>query len=292
MKKRVIILGSTGSIGKSTLEVIANQPDDFEIVGIACGVNTELFTDQIRRFQPRFACLFNEDLKDRVDFASARRLVGPRGLKDLIEAEADIVVNALPGSVGLESSIDALKQNRVLALANKESLVMAGRFIKNLINEGHGSLIPVDSEHSAVYQLLEGIGRPDIEKLVITASGGPFRNHSKDELSSVTPDQALCHPTWNMGRKVTIDSATFMNKALELIEAHWLFDVHQSKIGVLVHPESVVHGMVQCVDGSFFAYLANPDMKIPIAYVDLEKGSPKGFHLVVIKLKQAKVLAK
>jgi 1-deoxy-D-xylulose-5-phosphate reductoisomerase len=266
MKRQVIILGSTGSIGTSTLEVIANQPDDFEVVGIVCGENTRLFSDQIKRFTPPFACLFNETLKDKVDFGSAKPLVGPDGLKEMMKVDANMVVNALPGSVGLEPSLEALTQNRVLALANKESLVMAGRLIKRLTEKGQGTLIPVDSEHSALFQLLEGIGTPEIEKLVITASGGPFRNHSKEHLVNVTPGQALRHPTWNMGRKVTIDSATFMNKALELIEAHWLFDVPPSKLGVLVHPESVVHGMVQCVDGSFFAYLSHPDMKIPIAY--------------------------
>jgi 1-deoxy-D-xylulose-5-phosphate reductoisomerase len=266
MKRKVIVLGSTGSIGTSTLEVIANQKDDFEVAGIACYGRTELFSEQIARFRPRFACLFNGDTRSSVDFGSTRCLLGPSGLKELVSVDADIVVNALPGSIGLEPSLEALKQDRVLAPANKESLVMAGRLIRYLIETGHGTLIPVDSEHSALYQLIEGAGKQEMRKLIITASGGPFRNHSAEELSRVTPEQALCHPTWNMGRKVTIDSATFMNKALELIEAHWLFDVPGARLAVLVHPESVVHGMVQFVDGSFFAYLARPDMKIPIAY--------------------------
>jgi 1-deoxy-D-xylulose-5-phosphate reductoisomerase len=177
-----------------------------------------------------------------------------------------MIVNALPGSIGLEPSIDALSNGRILALANKESLVMAGRLVRSLTERGHGRLIPVDSEHSALYQLMEGVGKEEIESLIITASGGPFKDHTADELKRVRPEEALRHPTWNMGQKVTIDSATLMNKGLEVIEAHWLFDAPIQKIKVVVHPESIVHGMVQFTDGSFFAYLAHPDMRIPIAY--------------------------
>jgi 1-deoxy-D-xylulose-5-phosphate reductoisomerase len=266
MKQRVIILGSTGSIGTSTLEAIENQRDEFDVVGLACRESTELFTEQIRRFKPRFACLFEEGLAGRVDFGRARRLIGSAGMKELLEAEGEIVVNALPGSAGLEPTIEILKQGRVLALANKESLVMAGRLLSKLTGGGHGRLIPVDSEHSALYQLMEGLQRREIERLIITASGGPFKNHSREELKHVTGEEALRHPTWRMGRKVTIDSATLMNKGLEVIEARWLFDISHERIEVLVHPESIVHGMVQVVDGSFFSYMAHPDMRIPIAY--------------------------
>jgi 1-deoxy-D-xylulose-5-phosphate reductoisomerase len=266
MKKRVIVLGSTGSIGKSTLDVIAHQANDFEVVGLACLRSTKLFSDQIARFNPRYACIFEETLKEDVDFGTSTALSGPSGLLDLVSVDADMIVNALPGSKGLDPSIEALRLGRVLALANKESLVMAGRLIKRLTEEGQGRVIPVDSEHSALYQLIESTGKAEIERLIITASGGPFRDHSKEDLIRVTPEQALCHPTWNMGRKVTLDSATFMNKALELIEARWLFDVSPDKLSVLVHPESVVHGMVEFSDGCLFAYLAHPDMRIPIAY--------------------------
>ncbi|OPY63362.1 MAG: 1-deoxy-D-xylulose 5-phosphate reductoisomerase [Syntrophorhabdaceae bacterium PtaU1.Bin034] len=266
MKKRIIILGSTGSIGKSTLEAIENQPDEFEVIGLACRENVRLFNEQIRKFKPRFACLYENGLQSRVDFGTTRRLIGPDGIKELVRSDADMIVNALPGSIGLEPTIEVLKQNRTLALANKESLVMAGRLILKMTKENRGRLIPIDSEHSALYQLMEGMEKSEIDSLVITASGGPFKNHSKADLENVTSQEALCHPTWQMGRKVTIDSATLMNKGLEVIEARWLFDILPERINVLVHHESILHGMVQLTDGSLFAYLALPDMKIPIAF--------------------------
>ncbi|MGD0229130.1 MAG: 1-deoxy-D-xylulose-5-phosphate reductoisomerase [Syntrophorhabdales bacterium] len=266
MKKGIIILGSTGSIGRSTLEVIASQPDDFELIGLSCRENVQLFNEQIRRFRPRFACVSEGDLADRVAFGSARRLTGPAGMKDLVRVDGEMIVNALPGTIGLEPTIEALTQGKVLALANKESLVMAGRLISRLVSGKGATLLPIDSEHSALYQLMQGMKRDEIEALVVTASGGPFRNLSAGELRTVTAEQALCHPTWQMGRKVTIDSATLMNKGLEVIEARWLFDMDGKKIRVVVHPESIVHGMVHLVDGSVFAYMAYPDMKIPIAF--------------------------
>lgn len=266
MKKRIIVLGSTGSIGRSTLDVIEHRIDDFELVGLACKENSRLFSEQIRKFKPQWACLYDGRQEKRVDFGSARRLIGVSGLKELTSTDCDMIVNALPGSIGLEPSIDALSNGRILALANKESLVMAGRLVRSLTEKGRGRLIPVDSEHSALYQLMEGVGKEEIESLIITASGGPFKDHTADELKRVRPEEALRHPTWNMGQKVTIDSATLMNKGLEVIEAHWLFDAPIQKIKVVVHPESIVHGMVQFTDGSFFAYLAHPDMRIPIAY--------------------------
>ena len=266
MKNRIIILGSTGSIGRSTLDVVENRRDEFEIVGLACRESSRLFSEQIRKFKPHWACLCDGTREKEVDFGVSRRLSGVEGLKELVGMDADLVVNALPGSIGLEPSIEALTHNKTLALANKESLVMAGRLIMRLTRSGRGRLIPVDSEHSALFQLMEGTQKDEIEKLVITASGGPFKDHSQEELARVSPADALRHPTWQIGRKVTIDSATLMNKGLEVIEAHWLFDAPPEKIDVLVHPESIIHGMVQFVDGSFFAYLAYPDMRIPIAY--------------------------
>lgn len=266
MKKKIILLGSTGSIGASTLEAVENQRDEFDVVGLACRENTRLFNEQIRRFEPRFACLFDEEHAGAVDFGRARRLIGAAGMKELLGAEAEIVVNALPGSAGLEPTLEALKQGRTLALANKESLVMAGRLVSKLMRRGPGRLIPVDSEHSALFQLMTSMEKAEIEKLIITASGGPFRNHSREDLGKVTAEEALRHPTWRMGRKVTIDSATLMNKGLEVIEARWLFDIGHERIDILVHPESIVHGLVQVVDGSLFAYMAYPDMKIPISF--------------------------
>jgi 1-deoxy-D-xylulose-5-phosphate reductoisomerase len=274
MKKGIIVLGSTGSIGKSTLDVIENQQDEFEVIGIACEGNTRLLSEQIRKFRPRFACLYDERLSGSVDFGQAKALTGSAGLKELLECEADMVVNALPGSIGLEPTVNAMKQGRTVALANKESLVMAGRLISRL-RRGSGRLIPVDSEHSALYQLMEGVQDHEIEKLVITASGGPFRDLPGEALKAVTAEAALRHPTWNMGTKVTIDSATLMNKGLEVIEARWLFEVDHSRIDVVVHPESIVHGMLQLMDGSLFAYMAYPDMRIPIAFA-LNGGERRG----------------
>ena len=266
MKKGIIILGSTGSIGRSTLDVVESRRDEFEVVGLACRKNVQLFNEQIRRFKPRFACLFQEELAGGVDFGASRKLVGPAGVKELVRADGEMVVNALPGSAGLEPTIEALRQHKVLGLANKESLVMAGRLISRLRREEGATLLPIDSEHSALYQLMQGLGKDEIENILITASGGPFRDFSGEALRCVTAEQALCHPTWQMGRKVTIDSATLMNKGLEVIEAHWLFDMSQEKIKLVVHPESIVHGMVELIDGSLLAYMACPDMRIPIAF--------------------------
>jgi 1-deoxy-D-xylulose-5-phosphate reductoisomerase len=266
MKKRVVILGSTGSIGRSTLEVVANQEDEFEVAGLACCENARLLSEQISRFKPRLACIWREDLADSVAFGGARRLTGREGMRALVASDADIVVNALPGSIGLEPTVEALKSRKVLGLANKESLVMAGRLISGLTRRDGAVLLPIDSEHSALYQLLQGVNRNEVAGLVITASGGPFRDYSQEELEKVTSEQALRHPTWQMGRKVTIDSATLMNKGLEVIEARWLFGMEAEKISVLVHPESIIHGIVHFIDGALSAYLAYPDMKIPIAF--------------------------
>ena len=266
MKKRVVILGSTGSIGRSTLEVVANQQDEFEVAGLACCENARLLSEQISRFNPRLACIWREDLADSVAFGAARRLTGREGMRALVASDADIVVNALPGSIGLEPTVEALKSRKILGLANKESLVMAGRLISGLTRRDGAVLLPIDSEHSALYQLLQGVDRNEVAGLVITASGGPFRDHSQEELEKVTSEQALRHPTWQMGRKVTIDSATLMNKGLEVIEARWLFGMEAEKISVLVHPESIIHGIVHFIDGALSAYLAYPDMKIPIAF--------------------------
>ncbi len=266
MKKGIIILGSTGSIGRSTLDVVESRRDEFEVVGLACRKNVQLFNEQIRRFKPRFACLFQEELSLGVDFGASRKLIGPAGIKELVRTDGEMVVNAMPGSAGLEPTIEALRQHKLLGLANKESLVMAGRLISRLTREEGATLLPIDSEHSALYQLMQGLGKDEIESILITASGGPFRDFSGEELRCVTAEQALCHPTWQMGRKVTIDSATLMNKGLEVIEAHWLFGMSAEKIRVVVHPESIIHGMVELIDGSLLAYMACPDMRIPIAF--------------------------
>lgn len=266
MKKKVLILGSTGSIGRSTLDVIANDPASFDVHGLACLASIDLLNMQIDRFRPQRVCLFNGDRKEGVDLQGARLYTGIEGMKEMIRSDVDIVVNALPGSIGLEPTIEALLCGKTLALANKESLVMGGRVIRKIIAETGGRLIPVDSEHSAVYQLLKGVDHGEIASIIITASGGPFRKHTKKALESVELSDAMNHPTWKMGQKITLDSATLMNKGLEIIEARWLFDLEPAKIKTLVHPESIVHGIVEFADNSFFAYMASPDMKIPIAY--------------------------
>lgn len=266
MKKRIVVLGSTGSIGRATLEVIDQHKDTMEVYGLACKENTSLFSAQIRKFKPAYACLFDAARAGKVDFGGARKLTGLAGMKELARVDADMVVNALPGSIGLEPTLEALKGGRRLALANKESLVMAGRVIRGLLKKKRGKLIPVDSEHSALYQLLSCIGTDELRSLTLTASGGPFRKHTKAQLRSVRPREAMKHPTWSMGKKITLDSATLANKGLEVIEARWLFDVEPERIKVLVHPESIVHGIAELRDGSLLAYLAHPDMRVPISY--------------------------
>jgi len=292
MKKKVLILGSTGSIGKAALDVIANDPGSFEVYGLACRNNVELLNEQITRFRPRTACVFDEHQKGRVIAASARLFTGIDGMKEMIRSEAHIVVNALPGSIGLEPTIEAIRCGKTLALANKESLVMAGRIIRGLLADTGATLIPVDSEHSALYQLLEGVPVEELRAVIITASGGPFRKHTNRALENVNLSDALNHPTWKMGQKITLDSATLMNKGLEIIEARWLFDLEPSKIKVLIHPESILHGIVELADNSLLAYMASPDMRVPIAYalnnkkrfplpfapLDLEHVSKLTFH--------------
>lgn len=278
MKKKVLILGSTGSIGKATLDVIEAQGDAFEVFGLACKNNADLLNAQIRKFKPRFICIDDESSQDAVRFPKKRLLTGMGGIKEMIGMDADIVMNAMPGSIGLEPTIEALRNNKILALANKESLVMAGGAVRKLLAKSTATLIPVDSEHSALYQLMKTIDRSDVGTLVITASGGPFRDYKKAALRRVKPEEALNHPTWKMGAKITLDSATLMNKGLEVIEARWLFDIEPGRIRVVIHPESIIHGIVELVDNSLMAYLAYPDMRIPISYaLNEEKRRPLPF---------------
>ena len=266
MKKKVLVLGSTGSIGRATLDVIDEQKDTFEVLGLVCRDNTKLLNRQIQKFKPAFVCVYDEHLRAQITFPKKRLFSGMRGIKDLVGMDADIVTNAMPGSIGLEPTMEALKTNKILALANKESMVMAGRLVRRLLQQGNASLIPVDSEHSALFQIMKTTEQGDLKRLIITASGGPFRDYKKPRLKTVKPQDALNHPTWKMGSKITLDSATLMNKGLEVIEARWLFDIDPVSIKVLIHPESIVHGIIELVDNSFIAYLAYPDMRIPISY--------------------------
>jgi len=245
--KRLLILGSTGSIGKSTLEVVRKFKDRYRVVGLVAGSNEEELRSQEEEFSPVKTALFSS--------------VGLEGVRELIEGvDFDICVAAISGSAGILPTYWAAKRAKRLALANKEALVCAGKFIKGAARE----IIPVDSEHSAIFQCLNGEKREQAERLILTASGGPF--WKRESLEGITPEEALKHPNWKMGKKITIDSATLMNKGLEVIEAHWLFDFPVEKIDVLIHPQSIVHSLVEFKDGSVMAQLGTPDMKIPIAY--------------------------
>ncbi len=246
--RRVIILGSTGSIGTQGLEVIAVNRDKFEVVGLAAGTNAELLAEQARTFN--------------VDDANA--VLGAEAATELVERlDADVVLNGITGSIGLAPTLATLKSGKTLALANKESLIVGGRLVTQLARPGQ--IVPVDSEHSALAQCLLAGSASEVKKLILTASGGPFRGWSREQLEAVTPAQALAHPTWVMGKVVTTNSATLVNKGLELIEAHLLFDIPLERIEVTVHPQSVVHSMVEFVDGSTMAQCSPPDMRLPIA---------------------------
>ena len=269
-KKKVFILGSTGSIGVSTLDVIRLHKDLFEVVGLTANKNIELLLKQIREFNPKYVVVKDEKLansfKDSLPNGTVF-LSGEYGLiKAAREAEYDILLSALVGFAGLQPTIEGIKKGKRIALANKETLVVAGEIITQLVKQYNAELIPVDSEHSAIFQCLIGEKSTEIEKLILTASGGPFFSKSKEELKHVTIAQALNHPNWEMGNKVTIDSATMMNKGLEMIEACWLFNLPASKIEVIIHPQSIVHSMIEFIDGSIKAQLSNPDMRLPIQY--------------------------
>jgi len=258
--KRLAILGSTGSIGQQTLEVVRALPHRFRIVGLAAGKNTGLLTKQINEFKPRF--VYYQNAKEHLANAEYELL----SLEDIAcHPQVDIVVIATSGKSGLSPTLAAVKAGKNVALANKESLVVAGELITNEAKLNAARILPVDSEHSAIWQCLNGERQPAAQ-LILTASGGPFRHYSPAQLKGVTAKQALKHPTWQMGRKVTIDSATLMNKGLEVIEAHWLFDTPFAHIKILIHPQSIIHSMVEFIDGSIKAQLGYPDMRLPIQY--------------------------
>ncbi len=272
-KRKLSILGSTGSIGMSTLEVVRQFPERFQVVGLAAGRNVARLKEQIIEFRPRVVSLLHEEdagalealLKDMGD--RPQILFGPQGYETVAtNPSVQMVVSAMVGAAGLLPTLAAIKSGKDIALANKETLVVAGELVMEAAREHSVRILPVDSEHSAIFQSLEGNHRKDLRRILLTASGGPFFSKSSEELRQVTPDAALCHPNWSMGRKITIDSATLMNKGLEVIEACRLFDVSVDQIVVHVHPESIVHSMVEYIDGSVIAQLGIPDMKIPIAY--------------------------
>ncbi|OOE11899.1 1-deoxy-D-xylulose-5-phosphate reductoisomerase [Fictibacillus arsenicus] len=268
--KFVSLLGATGSIGKQTLDVIASHPEQFRLSSMSVGKNIEAAEEIIRTFKPEICAVQNEadaqTLKERVD--NSTKVV--HGMEGLIEAavstKSTVVVNSVIGSVGLLPTLKAIEANKTIALANKETLVTAGHLVMEKAKKHNIAILPVDSEHSAIYQCLNGEDINRVEKLILTASGGSFRDKTRDELKNVTVKEALNHPNWSMGAKITIDSATMMNKGLEVIEAHWLFSFDYSKIDVILHKESIIHSMVEFVDTSVIAHLGQPDMRVPIQY--------------------------
>ena len=270
--KRLTLLGATGSIGLRTLELVSSFPEDFEVAALAArGSNVDLVADIVRKYSPRAVALLDADARDRL----ARVLPAPRpelyaGAEGLTavarDVDADVVVSALVGGVGLLPTMAAIQRGRTVALANKETLVMAGSLMTAAARERGVALLPVDSEHNAVFQCLAGHNRGDVQRILLTASGGPFRETPKERLDHVTVEDALKHPTWKMGAKITIDSATLMNKGLEVIEARWLFDVASEQVQIVVHPQSIVHSMVEYIDGSVIAQLGVADMGVPILY--------------------------
>ncbi len=265
--KRLVLLGSTGSIGTQVLEVVRRHPDDFKIVALTCGKNKDLLAKQIEEFKPIFAVIESKDdaLELKKAFPQVKFSFGPEGLLEAVENDCDLVINSLMGMRGLAPTYHAIECGHDIGLANKETLVAGGVAGMRAVKEKGIKLLPIDSEHSAIFQCLEGNQNRPVKKILLTCSGGPFRGYNLEQLSNVTLEQALKHPKWNMGKKITIDSATLMNKGLEVIEAKWLFGVEPKNIQVLIHPQSIVHSGVEFMDNSVLCQLGLPDMKIPIS---------------------------
>ncbi len=268
--KKIAILGSTGSIGTQTLEIVRKEPD-LQVVAMAAGANTELMEKQVREFRPRLVAMWTEeaakDLRVRLGDFPVQVAYGMDGLVDVAACEeSDVLVTAIVGMIGIRPTIAAIEQGKTIALANKETLVTAGHIIMPLAAKMGVQILPVDSEHSAIFQSMHGENKERVNKILLTASGGPFRGKTREQLASMTVEDALKHPNWSMGKKVTIDSASLVNKGLEVMEAKWLFDVDLDRIQVVVHPQSIIHSAVEYVDGGIMAQLGVPDMKLPIQY--------------------------
>lgn len=268
--KKISILGSTGSIGTQTLEIVRDN-NDLQVEALVAKSNIELLEEQVREFKPKLVCVYDDEkakvLKDNIKDLNIEVVSGMDGMIECATIEsAEIVVTAVVGMIGILPTIEAIKSGKDIALANKETLVTAGHIIIPLAKENNVKIYPVDSEHSAIFQSLNGEDKKEIKKIILTASGGPFRGKKIEHLQDIGPEDALKHPNWSMGRKITIDSATMVNKGLEVIEAKWLFDVDFDKIQVVVHPQSIIHSMVEYVDGAVMAQLGMPDMKLPIQY--------------------------
>jgi 1-deoxy-D-xylulose-5-phosphate reductoisomerase len=271
MTKQIAILGSTGSIGRNALRVIDALGPEYSIVALTAHSNIELLAEQTRRYNPRFVAVTNSDyagqFREFIDDSDVTVLEGPDGLEETAELDdVDIVLTAVVGAAGLPAVFAAARCGKQLAVANKESLVVAGELLMSETRKNGGLILPVDSEHSAIFQAMHSGAREEVNKIILTASGGPFRGINAEDIRKVTLEQALNHPVWNMGPKITVDSATMMNKAFEIIEARWLFDFPVERIEVLIHPESIIHSLVEFVDGSVVAQLGEPDMCLPIQY--------------------------
>lgn len=270
MTKKLTILGSTGSIGTQTLDVAANDPGAYEIHGLAAGSNTKLLIEQANQFRPKFVCVAEKPLADEIKPclpAGTQVLYGEQGLIEIAAAtDADTVVTAIVGSRGLSATLAAIEAGKNIGLANKETLVTAGHLVMKRAEDKGVSILPIDSEHSAIFQCLNGEKRAQVKRITLTASGGSFRDRTREQLQGVTVAEALNHPNWSMGAKITIDSATMANKGLEVIEARWLFGLSYDEIDVLIHPESIIHSYVEFVDNSIVAQLGMPDMRVPIQY--------------------------
>lgn len=276
--KKILVLGSTGSIGRQTLDVVRNCPDKFKVVGLSCNTNLALLKEQIREFKPEFVGInYVNGQESGLQLGKRKIFYGENGLLELIrEADYDLVVLAIVGAAGLRPAIEIIHAGKSIALATKEVMVLAGKLIKEEIKKKNSELqkkgkpliklFPIDSEHSAIWQSLHCGQQSEIEKIILTCSGGPFRNKTMEELRKITAEDALHHPTWNMGKRITIDSATLMNKGLEVIEAKWLFDIQASQIEVVVHPQSILHSAVMFQDGSVIGQFSLPDMRLPIQY--------------------------
>lgn len=270
MRKRIAILGATGSIGKSTLDLVERSPERFEVVAVTAATNSEALADIARRTRAKLAVVADErrfeDLQARLAGTDCRAASGQAALIEAAAADADLVIAAIVGCAGLKPVMTAVEAGRTVALANKEALVTAGELMTDAAARHDATLLPVDSEHNAIFQCLAGNRKDEIARIILTASGGPFRTASAETIGAATPEQAVAHPNWSMGAKISVDSATVMNKGLELIEAHYLFGMPSDRIDILIHPQSVIHSMVEFVDGSVLAQLGSPDMRIPIAY--------------------------
>ena len=269
--KNIVILGSTGSIGTNTLDIVDRFPQEFRVIGLTAGSNDDKLEAQIRRFRPAFAALANESaaakLRERCADLPVQIFSGNEGVAQVAQAkDAELVISAIVGGAGLLPTLAAIRAGKQIALANKEPMVMAGALMQAEAKKYHVRIFPIDSEHSAIFQSLEGHRREDVKRLILTASGGPLWGFSREQLQEVEPERALQHPNWKMGSKITIDSATLMNKGLEVIEARWLFDIPETQIEVLVHRESIIHSLVEYTDRSVIAQLGLPDMRTPISY--------------------------